>query len=657
MNTFNASLKYFKAQGVKVFEGIEFAYDVTNGYHVCAKKEIPLDAILLQIPAGACLLPKGLDSDSYSDLRKQGCPQVFLTAVYLVEDFSKHLQKKGSILSSHHDFLQSLPRKNNIVYWTDRERQLLKNTVVESSLESIQPDTFFDEVISTWYAKHAQDWAPQALTKDHFLKAVSVVLARAFTNEQFALSTDDTQAYGHHFIPLADMFNHAASESNVSLIFDGNVFSLISTAPITAGQQIYISYGQLGNGQLFENYGFALLPRDEQAHKDDAASVDTDHDEEEMGARITGWNPNNCIHVSKDLVIKTVKASLVERVKSLATEEREMKKGKKKSEKSSPWTKDHEELFQEAVKLLETTNVLGSSGFLLSNQGDKSSDAGKEDNDADNDPASNSTDDVTAKDADSESEGGAAMEDIPSSSFCLSLLPPELLTTVQVLCMILDSESFEMYKKECNGGKYQCLLSLDTMLANTVETWANFEMNRHELEEDEVEDELGDIEKEIEHHIFVWTCIQDILGAKLAAYPTSRGCDHSWWRAYSLVKNGMEPQEAIDNIFGLSPVVEENTGDDQDVGTKRKRNDDPAPTKRAKGDEPEDSNVLDISLLSQLELAANDKKYEACRIVSLGEKELLSALLDDIRTDEELAANWSPEDMDDSDESDSTEEA
>lgn len=659
MDVLNESIKYLRAQGVIISQDVEFAHDRTNGYFVRAKKNIHEDTVLLQVPVDACLVPGDLNTDFYSELRKQGCPQVFLSAIQLLGDYSKHLQKKGSVLSSHHDLIQSLPENDNIVYWTDREKQLLQSTILEASLESIQPGTFFDDVIAPWYEKHAKEWAPEALIKDQFLKALSAVLSRAYTNEQFIPSTDKDQEYGHHFIPLADLFNHDASNPTASIVFDGNFFSFVSTSSIDADQQVYISYGPLGNSQLFENYGFVQLPRDGPMDHEEAGNEDGEQEDEgmdEMGARIVGWNPNNCIHISSDLVLRTVKSSLMNRVKELAEEEKEKKKGKKKAGKSKPWTKNHEKLFQEAVKLLETTRVLTPSGFILSQQAQESTD-GDDENQGDDSTPDQVSDGATKKDDDAESNIGSAEENTSPSSFCLSLLPPDLLTVVQVLCMILDPQSFDMYKKECNDGEYQCLLTLDTMIANTVETWANFEMGRHELEDSEVEDEIEDIEQEIEHHIFIWTCIQDILSAKLASYPTSRGYDHSWWRAYSMVKKGTDPKAAINSIFGFSDEADEEVDGEFDVGSKRKRDDDSAPSKRARGDEPTNVDVTNLPLLSQLELSINDKKYEACRIISLGEKELLSALLDDIRADEEFAANWSPDDMDDSDGSESFEEA
>ncbi|RKP17292.1 SET domain-containing protein [Rozella allomycis CSF55] len=57
-------------------------------------------------------------------------------------------------------------------------------------------------------------------------------------------------------VPLADVLNHKTGFNNARLFYDSECLRMIAIQPIHKNDQIFNTYGELGNSQLLLRYGF-----------------------------------------------------------------------------------------------------------------------------------------------------------------------------------------------------------------------------------------------------------------------------------------------------------------------------------------------------------------------------------------------------------------
>lgn len=78
-----------------------------------------------------------------------------------------------------------------------------------------------------------------------FKRTIAFVMAYSFTEDQESPS----------MIPMADMLNHH-SNNNAHLIFERNHLKMISCRKIDKGDEIFNTFGKLGNAELLQMYGY-----------------------------------------------------------------------------------------------------------------------------------------------------------------------------------------------------------------------------------------------------------------------------------------------------------------------------------------------------------------------------------------------------------------
>eukprot|EP00111_Clytia_hemisphaerica_P006549 TCONS_00018965-protein len=78
-----------------------------------------------------------------------------------------------------------------------------------------------------------------------FKRMIAFVMAYSFSEDQESPS----------MIPMADMLNHH-SNNNANLIFERNALKMISCRKIDKGEEIFNTFGKLGNPELLQMYGY-----------------------------------------------------------------------------------------------------------------------------------------------------------------------------------------------------------------------------------------------------------------------------------------------------------------------------------------------------------------------------------------------------------------
>lgn len=214
-------------------------------------------------------------------------------------------------------YFDSLAKREYIpIFWTDKELQLLEGTEISGEAHNDREDVKedFETLVVPLIQKYPKMFnAMAATTLDSFMEAASLVSSRAF-------AVDDH--HGDGMVPLADVFNHkvslvklssdyvvhGASDSDdlsegeeagnpeteaifeiglpnplgasehsicgahsanglplklhIAIIDDGSeddALQIVAASDIAKDQEIFNTYGELGNSQLVKKYGFCLM--------------------------------------------------------------------------------------------------------------------------------------------------------------------------------------------------------------------------------------------------------------------------------------------------------------------------------------------------------------------------------------------------------------
>ena len=171
-------------------------------------------------------------------------------------------------------YLATLPREESdvVASWPDDRRRFLAGTDIEQALrdERAQARSEWEghvaKVVRDATSDVDDDGRPGF---DDYLAARSVVSSRAFT-------VDD--AVGVGLVPVADMFNHRTGGNHVCVADVDDASAIPAAArsaagepsmyvrvvsPANAGDEVFNTYGDLGNAKLLSSYGFAqrIIPQ------------------------------------------------------------------------------------------------------------------------------------------------------------------------------------------------------------------------------------------------------------------------------------------------------------------------------------------------------------------------------------------------------------
>lgn len=165
-------------------------------------------------------------------------------------------------------YLAALPREESdvVASWPDDRRRFLAGTDIEQALrdERAQARSEWDGHVAKVVRDATSDVDDDSRPGfDDYLAARSVVSSRAFT-------VDD--AVGVGLVPVADMFNHRTGGNHVCVADVEDASAIPAAArsaagepsmyvrvvsPANADDEVFNTYGELGNAKLLSSYGFA----------------------------------------------------------------------------------------------------------------------------------------------------------------------------------------------------------------------------------------------------------------------------------------------------------------------------------------------------------------------------------------------------------------
>ncbi|XP_037672121.1 N-lysine methyltransferase SETD6 isoform X2 [Choloepus didactylus] len=227
------------------------------GYGMVALESVQCGELLFAVPRDA-LLSQYTCSISGLLEREQGALQSQSGWVPLLLALLHELQAPASLWSPYFALWPELGRLEHPMFWPEVERRrLLQGTgvpeAVEKDLTNIRVE--YHSIVLPFMEAHPDLFSPHVRSLELYHQLVALVMAYSF-QEPLEEEDDEKEPNSPLMVPAADILNHF-SNHNAHLEYSQDCLRMVATQPITKGQEIFNTYGQMANWQLIHMYGFA----------------------------------------------------------------------------------------------------------------------------------------------------------------------------------------------------------------------------------------------------------------------------------------------------------------------------------------------------------------------------------------------------------------
>lgn len=213
------------------------------GRGLVALEAFKKDEVLFRIPRRLLLSHKttAFKTDILRNASKAGWSRIMWAIVL------ERLSGEPSFWKAYFDIV---PGQFNLpISWSEADKDWLAGTGV---LEMIgEPEEDFRQN----FAKIAKKMAlakdlPLERLRELYFYAGSLVSSYSFMEEDGCIV----------MVPMADMLNHRTGHNNARLFFEKEELQMICIKDVAAGEQLYNTYGDLGNAELLFKYGYMDEP-------------------------------------------------------------------------------------------------------------------------------------------------------------------------------------------------------------------------------------------------------------------------------------------------------------------------------------------------------------------------------------------------------------
>ncbi|XP_051485210.1 N-lysine methyltransferase SETD6 isoform X3 [Apus apus] len=228
------------------------------GYGLLAAQELQAGELLVAVPRSALLSQhtcsiRALLEQAQESLQSQSGWVPLLLA--LLHEYTASNSPWQPYLSLWKDF-RSL---DHPMFWPKEERtRLLQGTgipeAVDKDLANIHME--YSSIILPFMQAHPDLFDPKVHTLELYKELVAFVMAYSF---QEPLEEEDEDEKGPNppmMVPVADILNHVANH-NANLEYSPQCLRMVTTRPVSQGEELFNTYGQMSNWQLLHMYGFA----------------------------------------------------------------------------------------------------------------------------------------------------------------------------------------------------------------------------------------------------------------------------------------------------------------------------------------------------------------------------------------------------------------
>jgi SET domain-containing protein 6 len=244
----------FAARSASLDGGSTLSPNANRG--VIASTSAPAGESLATIPFRMCLTASSCGRRDVMDAIQTRLEKCKLEASWLCSVSSALcVERTLGDASKWGPYLKILPKQepNVVSLWSDDERQYLAGTEVEMSLrdELSAAKREWEEVASPCFEENGIQ-----CTFEDYHAARTIVSSRAFTVSPSA---------GVGLVPIADAFNHRTGGHDVNIgdgatsandMEDSLCVKITKSEGVKAGDEIFNTYGFLGNAKLLNSYGF-----------------------------------------------------------------------------------------------------------------------------------------------------------------------------------------------------------------------------------------------------------------------------------------------------------------------------------------------------------------------------------------------------------------
>ena len=210
--------------------------DTADRIGLFAKVALEDDAFLFHIPADAFLSPS--NSSIAELLAGSELSDWFPLIVALMVELKLPSSKWRAYLDLLPDGLETP------LFWSEEETKMLAGTDIAERIGGEQVQRDFDTIVAPFMRAHGDVFREDVHTFQLFRLAGSIIMAYAFTDEESGEIK---------ISPMADMLNHVPDHN--AQLFEQDMRTI---RPVAAGEELFNTYGPLGNADLLRRYGFTV---------------------------------------------------------------------------------------------------------------------------------------------------------------------------------------------------------------------------------------------------------------------------------------------------------------------------------------------------------------------------------------------------------------
>eukprot|EP00112_Aurelia_sp_Birch-Aquarium-sp1_P012589 Seg2648.2 transcript_id=Seg2648.2/GoldUCD/mRNA.D3Y31 product="N-lysine methyltransferase setd6" protein_id=Seg2648.2/GoldUCD/D3Y31 len=225
----------------------------SHRYGIIAAEDIRCSETLVEIPRDIALTPnQGSIASRLREFKEANMARLQQTSgwISLLLALMYELKKEDSYWAPYLAICPDTTELNQPMFWSEEERQEELNGL--AVLWDVQRDLFniereYQQFAVPFIEKNLDILSKESHDLSLYKHMVGFVMSYSFTDYQ----TNETL-----MVPVADIFNHHTN-NNAQLSFDDeSSLRMISTKPIKKGEEIFNTFGKLGNSHLLHMYGF-----------------------------------------------------------------------------------------------------------------------------------------------------------------------------------------------------------------------------------------------------------------------------------------------------------------------------------------------------------------------------------------------------------------
>ncbi|XP_075693195.1 N-lysine methyltransferase SETD6 [Rhinoderma darwinii] len=234
------------------------AQGTVSRYGMMTRKDLPAGEIIFSVPRSALLsqhtsrIRDLLEKEQDILDSSSGWVPLLISLMYEATD-------ERSPWAPYFGLWPQLTPPDLPMFWSEEERlRLLKGTGVSEAakkdLENMEQE--YSAIVLPFIRRHPTTFCAQKLSLDLYKRLAAFVMAYSFQEP-----LEDEDDFGKDvpppmMVPVADLLNHVA-QHNTHLEFTPECLRMVTTRPVTAGHELFNTYGQMGNWQLLHMYGFS----------------------------------------------------------------------------------------------------------------------------------------------------------------------------------------------------------------------------------------------------------------------------------------------------------------------------------------------------------------------------------------------------------------